>query len=63
MNIEVASFPWAASGRAIASARTEGKTKLIFEKESGRILGGALVGINAGELLGEICLAVENRYL
>ena len=59
LNIEVANFPWAASGRAIASARTEGKTKLIFEKESGRVLGGAIVGINAGEMLGEICLAVE----
>jgi len=59
LNIEVANFPWSASGRAIASARTEGKTKLIFEKESGRILGGAIVGINAGELLGEVCLAVE----
>ena len=59
LNIEVANFPWSASGRAIASARTEGKTKLIFDKDSGRILGGALVGINAGELLGEICLAVE----
>ncbi len=59
LNIEAVNFPWAASGRAIASARTEGKTKLIFEKDSGRILGGAIVGINAGELLGEICLAVE----
>lgn len=59
LNIEVSSFPWAASGRAIASARTEGKTKLIFEKETGRVLGGAIVGINAGEMLGEICLAVE----
>jgi len=59
LNIEVANFPWAASGRAIASARTEGKTKLIFEKQSGRVLGGAIVGINAGEMLGEICLAVE----
>jgi len=59
LNIEVANFPWAASGRAIASARTEGKTKMIFEKESGRVLGGAIVGINAGEMLGEICLAVE----
>ena len=59
LNIEVANFPWAASGRAIASARTEGKTKLIFEKETGRVLGGAIVGINAGEMLGEICLAVE----
>lgn len=43
LNIEVANFPWAASGRAIASARTEGKTKLIFDKESGRVLGGAIV--------------------
>lgn len=59
LNIETANFPWAASGRAIASARTEGKTKLIFEKETGRVLGGAIVGINAGEMLGEICLAVE----
>ncbi|MFT7006859.1 MAG: dihydrolipoamide dehydrogenase [Colwellia sp.] len=59
LNVEVANFPWAASGRAIASARTEGKTKLIFEKETGRVLGGAIVGINAGEMLGEICLAVE----
>jgi dihydrolipoamide dehydrogenase len=59
LNVEVANFPWSASGRAIASARTEGKTKLIFEKESGRVLGGAIVGINAGEMLGEIGLAVE----
>ncbi|GLX85883.1 dihydrolipoyl dehydrogenase [Thalassotalea loyana] len=59
LNIEVANFPWSASGRAIASARTEGKTKLIFDKESGRVLGGAIVGINAGEMLGEIGLAVE----
>ncbi len=59
LNIETAVFPWAASGRAIASARTEGQTKLIFDKDSGRILGGAMVGINAGEMLGEIGLAVE----
>ena len=59
LNIEVSNFPWSASGRAIASGRTEGKTKMIFEKETGRVLGGAIVGINAGELLGEVCLAVE----
>jgi dihydrolipoamide dehydrogenase len=59
LNIETAVFPWAAAGRAIASARTEGQTKLIFDKDSGRILGGAMVGINAGEMLGEIGLAVE----
>ena len=59
LNIETAVFPWAASGRAIASARTEGSTKLIFDKDSGRVIGGAMVGINAGEMLGEIGLAVE----
>jgi dihydrolipoamide dehydrogenase len=59
VNYETATFPWAASGRAIASARTEGQTKLIFDKDSGRVLGGAMIGINAGEMLGEIGLAVE----
>eukprot|EP00481_Brizalina_sp_1-RS-2013_P002747 TRINITY_DN7280_c0_g1_i2.p1 TRINITY_DN7280_c0_g1~~TRINITY_DN7280_c0_g1_i2.p1 ORF type:complete len:170 (+),score=49.05 TRINITY_DN7280_c0_g1_i2:228-737(+) len=54
LNVESAKFPWAASGRAIASARTEGFTKLIFDKDTHRILGGAIVGINAGEMLGEI---------
>ncbi|MEP1447464.1 MAG: dihydrolipoyl dehydrogenase [Paraglaciecola sp.] len=56
---ESATFPWAASGRAIASARTEGMTKLIFDKDSHRVIGGAIVGINAGEMLGEIGLAIE----
>ena len=59
LNIETSVFPWAASGRAIASARTEGQTKMIFDKESGRVIGGAMIGINAGEMLGEIGLAVE----
>ena len=59
VNYETAVFPWSASGRAIASARTEGMTKLIFDKDSHRILGGAMIGINAGEMLGEIGLAVE----
>ncbi|ASM51219.1 dihydrolipoamide dehydrogenase [Pseudoalteromonas espejiana DSM 9414] len=59
LSIETAVFPWAASGRAIASARTEGQTKLIFDKDSGRIIGGAMVGINAGEMLGEIGLGIE----
>jgi dihydrolipoamide dehydrogenase len=59
VNYEAATFPWAASGRAIASARTEGMTKLIFDKDSGRVIGGAIVGINAGEMLGEIGLAIE----
>lgn len=56
---EVALFPWAASGRAIASDCANGMTKLIFDKTSNRILGGAIVGANGGELLGEITLAVE----
>ncbi|WP_419147750.1 dihydrolipoyl dehydrogenase [Pseudoalteromonas 'SMAR'] len=59
MNIETAVFPWAASGRAIASSRTEGQTKLIFDKDTDRLIGGAMVGINAGEMLGEIGLGVE----
>ena len=59
INYETATFPWAASGRAIASEASEGMTKLIFEKDTHRIIGGALVGVNAGELLGEIGLAIE----
>ena len=59
LNIETSVFPWAASGRAIASARTEGQTKMIFDKDTGRVIGGAMIGINAGEMLGEIGLAVE----
>ena len=59
LNYEVATFPWAASGRAIASDCADGMTKLIFDKDSHRILGGAIVGTNAGELLGEIGLAIE----
>ncbi len=59
INYEVAKFPWAASGRAIASDCSEGMTKLIFDKDSHRIIGGAIVGANGGELLGEIGLAIE----
>jgi dihydrolipoamide dehydrogenase len=59
LKYESATFPWAASGRAIASGRTEGMTKLIFEKETHRVIGGAIIGINAGEMLGEIGLAIE----
>lgn len=59
INYEVAMFPWAASGRAIASNCSDGMTKLIFDKESNRIIGGAIVGVNGGELLGEIGLAIE----
>ncbi|MEC8416211.1 MAG: NAD(P)/FAD-dependent oxidoreductase, partial [Pseudomonadota bacterium] len=59
LSYETAVFPWAASGRAIASDATNGMTKMIFDKESGRVIGGAMVGTNAGEMLGEIGLALE----
>ncbi|MGY5452124.1 dihydrolipoyl dehydrogenase [Agarivorans sp. MS3-6] len=59
INYEASVFPWAASGRAIASDCAEGMTKMIFDKESGRVIGGAVVGTNGGELLGEIGLAIE----
>ena len=57
--IEKASFPWAASGRAISVARTEGATKLIFDKDTHRVIGAGIVGVNAGELLAEAVLAIE----
>ncbi|MDP2879574.1 MAG: dihydrolipoyl dehydrogenase [Sulfuricella sp.] len=56
---EKASFPWAASGRALSIGRDEGITKLIVEKESRRILGAGIVGSNAGELIAEAVLALE----
>jgi dihydrolipoamide dehydrogenase len=59
VNFEVAKFPWMASGRAISVNRTEGMTKLIFDKDSHRILGGCIIGPNAGELISEITLAIE----
>jgi len=52
-------FPWAASGRAIANARDEGFTKLLFDEATHRCIGGAIVGTHAGDLIGEVCLAVE----
>jgi dihydrolipoamide dehydrogenase len=57
--IGVAKFPWAASGRAIANARDEGFSKLIFDAETHRLLGGGIVGTGAGDLVSEIALAVE----
>lgn len=57
--IEKASFPWAASGRALSVARTEGTTKLIFDKDTHRVIGAGIVGVNAGELLAEAVLAIE----
>jgi dihydrolipoamide dehydrogenase len=57
--IEKASFPWAASGRALSVGRTEGTTKLIFDKDTHRVIGAGIVGVNAGELLAEAVLAIE----
>jgi dihydrolipoamide dehydrogenase len=52
-------FPWAASGRAIANGRDEGFTKLIFDQGTRRLIGGGIVGTQAGDLISEICLAIE----
>ncbi|MEN9880798.1 MAG: dihydrolipoyl dehydrogenase [Pseudomonadota bacterium] len=52
-------FPWAASGRAIANGRDEGFTKLLFDAETHRLIGGGIVGTHAGDLIGEVCLAIE----
>ncbi|MDQ2075819.1 dihydrolipoyl dehydrogenase [Marinimicrobium sp. ABcell2] len=52
-------FPWSASGRALGAGRGEGKTKLIYRKDNDQLLGAGIVGLNAGELLGELSLALE----
>ena len=56
---DTAVFPWAASGRAIANGADYGFTKLVFDAESHRLLGGCIVGPSAGDMIGEIALAVE----
>jgi dihydrolipoamide dehydrogenase len=56
---EKAVFPWAASGRALSTGREDGMTKLLVEKESRRVIGAAIVGVNAGELIAEAVLALE----
>jgi dihydrolipoamide dehydrogenase len=57
--VGVAKFPWTASGRAIANARDEGFTKLMFDAETRRLVGGGIVGTGAGDLVSELALAVE----
>jgi dihydrolipoamide dehydrogenase len=52
-------FPWTASGRAIANGRDEGFTKLLFDAETHRVLGGGIVGTHAGDMIGEVALAIE----
>jgi len=56
---EKAVFPWAASGRAITMAREEGMTRLLFDKDTKRILGAGMIGPHAGELIAETVLALE----
>ncbi|QQO23688.1 dihydrolipoyl dehydrogenase [Bradyrhizobium diazoefficiens] len=58
-NVRSVKFPWSASGRAIASGASYGMTKLIFDADNHRILGGVIVGPHAGDMIGEICLAIE----
>ena len=59
IKLEKGLFPWAASGRAVANGRDEGFTKLLFDAETHRIVGGAIVGTDAGNMIGEIALAIE----
>lgn len=59
IDYETAKFPWAASGRALSNDRPEGMTKVIFDKQTHRLLGCAIIGINAGDLISETTLAIE----
>lgn len=60
IKVEKGVFPWAASGRALSLGRDEGMTKLLFDPNTRRVLGGGIVGTNAGELISEVALAIEN---
>jgi dihydrolipoamide dehydrogenase len=59
IDFEKSVFPWAASGRSLSIGRDEGFTKLLFDPKSHRLLGGGIVGTNAGELISEVALAIE----
>ncbi len=59
VKLEKAVFPWAASGRAIANGRDEGFTKLLVDAETHRVVGGGIVGTHAGDMIGELALAIE----
>ena len=59
LDVGVAKFPWAASGRALGMHRGEGFTKLIFDNKTQRVIGGGIVGVHAGDLISEIALAIE----
>jgi dihydrolipoamide dehydrogenase len=59
LDVKKGLFPWTASGRAIANGRDEGFTKLLFDAATHRIVGGGIVGTHAGDMIGEIALAIE----
>ena len=59
MDYGVGKFPWAASGRALGIDRSEGFTKLLFDKATGRAIGAGIVGPHAGDLIAEAALAIE----
>ena len=59
VDVDKATFPWAASGRALGIGRSEGLTKVLFDRETGRLLGAGIVGAHAGDLIAEATLAIE----
>ena len=59
VKVEKATFPWQASGRALAMGREEGMTKLLFDEATGQVVGGAIVGVSAGDLIAEVVHAIE----
>ncbi len=59
IEVKVAKFPWSASGRALGMGRSEGFTKLLFDGETNRVVGGGIVGVHAGDLISEVALAIE----
>ncbi|TRZ58173.1 MAG: dihydrolipoyl dehydrogenase [Rhodocyclaceae bacterium] len=61
VEVDIAKFPWAASGRAIANGADYGMTKLVFDRANGKLLGGAIVGPGAGDMIGEITLAISQE--
>ena len=60
ITVEKGTFPWAASGRSLSLGRDEGMTKILFDPETRRVVGAGIVGTNAGELISELALAIEN---
>lgn len=59
ISYETGAFPWAASGRSLGMGRSDGRTKLLFDPQTRRVLGGGIVGANAGDLISEVALAIE----